>query len=178
MGRLQIFEQRSVTIRTMLLAVCSHSWMENDALENRARILTGRRVKKSMPLNYNRGRGSGKECGRCKEVHRCEVTSWVWEGQRDGWGQTSRDDSEVSGLGGTGSSGGRGLRRKMTRSGENALSLRSQWPCDEMPSRCLTYGDIWVCTQFYTSIIWSFKTDKLLELHSHLTKGLLALQKH
>lgn len=58
--------------------------MENDASENRARIITGRRVKKPMHLNHKRGRGSGRECGRCKEVHRCEVTSWVWEGQRDG----------------------------------------------------------------------------------------------
>lgn len=79
-----------------------------------------------MYLNYNRGRGSRRECRRHKGVHRHEVTSRGYEGQTEGQGQTSRDDSEVSGLSEAGSTEGQGLRKKMMCSGENALSLRSQ----------------------------------------------------
>ena len=80
-----------------------------------------------MYLNYNRGRGSWRECRRCKGVHRHEVTSQGYEGQTEGQGQTSRDDSEVSGLSEAGITEGQALRKKMRHSGENALSLRSQW---------------------------------------------------
>lgn len=40
-----------------------------------------------------------------------------------------------------------GFRRKMMSSGENTLSLRSQWASDEMLSRYLMYRDIlYKCT--------------------------------
>lgn len=117
--------------------------MWDAALENKDKVLQGEGLRSPLKclghLNYKRGRGSWKECGRCKRVHRCEVRSWGERENEDRY----EGKTEVSGLGETGSTGRGGFRRKMTSSGENEWSLRSQCgPSDEMLSRHLNYRDI------------------------------------
>lgn len=71
-------------------------------------------------MNYKRGRGLWKECGRCKRVYRCEVRSWGERENEDRY----EGKIEVLGLGEIGSIGRGGFRRKMMSLGENEWSLR------------------------------------------------------
>lgn len=70
------------------------------------------------------------------------MTRQVCEGQTEGQGQTSRDDSEVSGLSEAGSTEGQGLRKKMMSSGKNAESEVPVGP----GTRCLAGAS---CTETY-----------------------------
>lgn len=177
MGRLQIFEQRRIMIRMMFLAVCSHSWMGKNALENKLELLQGEELRSPCTWTIIEAEGHGENAGDTREF-----TGMKWQAGATRDRQKGKDRhqeiSEVSGLSEAGITEGQALRKKILR-----------WECteSEVPvgpgTRCLAGAS---CTETYHLSVQSvlyvfnliFQNWKLLEIHSHPTKGFFTLQKH
>ena len=100
--------------------------MGKDALENKLELLQGEELRSPCTWTEAESEGHGENAGDAREF-----TGMKWQAGATGDRQKGKDRhqeiSEVSGLSEAGITEGQALRNKMRHSGENALSLRSQW---------------------------------------------------
>lgn len=142
MGRLQIFEQKRIMIRMMLLAVCLRSWMGNDALENKLELLQGEELRRPCTWTIIEAEGHGENAGDAREF-----TGMKWQARATRDRQKGKDRHQEMTL--------RfqawvkqGLQRDKPWGRKWGTQVRMHWvwgpsgPWNEMPSRCLMYGDI------------------------------------
>lgn len=142
MERLQIFEQRRIMIRVMLLAVRSHGWMGNDALENKLELLQGGELRSPCTWTIIEAEGQGENAGDTREF-----TGMKWQAGATRDRQKGKDRHQEMTL--------RfqawvkqGVQRDKAWGRKWCAQVRMHWvwgpsePWNEMPSRCLMYGDI------------------------------------